>query len=448
MALFSTTGIRGISNHDMTPEFALQLGYTFGTFTGKGKKILIARDTRTSSEMLKNSFVSGLLSTGNNVFDAGIIPIPVVNFSVKGKYDAGVMITSSHNPPEYNGIKFILSNGLEFAEKEEMKFEKIYASKKFKLAPWNEIGSYKKVEILSAYVEKIKTLVDLEKIKQRNFKIVADVGNGTQTFLIPQILKEAGCEATILNYSTDGFFSRIPEPRPDTLIRLIELVLSKKSDLGVAYDVDGDRAIFVTENGEVLMGDVTGSLLAAETLKNHGKGTIVTTVATSSLIDDVVNNYNGKIIKTEVGANAVGEALLKSNAIFGFEENGGCVFPELSPARDGAFKTLKILELLAQESRSFSEIISELPKYYQAKARVECPEKKKHFVMQRIKSLAKELKQKTDITDGIKILLGNGSVLIRPSGTEPLIRVFVESKFKKDVEELLEKWVSEVKRIQ
>ncbi len=438
MGLFSTTGIRGIANETFTPDFALDLARTYGTMLKQGSNILIACDTRTSSEMIKNSAIAGILETGCNVVDTGVVPIPVLNFAVSRGYDAGIMVTSSHNPPEYNGMKFILSNGNEISEKDEKKFEQIYASRKFRKVSWKKIGKYKEHSVISDYE---KAVLDILKSRQFNLKVVLDIGNGAQGVVAPNLFKKLKCETILLHSKMDGFFERGPEPRPEKLGKLKEVVLSEHADFGVAFDTDGDRAIFVTDNGEVLMGDVTGSLLAGEILRENKKGLIVTTIATSSLIDDIVKKHKGKLIKTKVGGKIVGDVLLKKKGHLGFEENGGCMFPQISPARDGSLTAAKIAELIACSGKPLSKLAGELPKYYQMKARVECEDKfKSKIINYVIASAKKESAKKIDLTDGAKIFFkDNAWVLIRPSGTEPIFRIFVESKNEKRSRDL-EKW--------
>ena len=444
MALFSTTGIRGIANETFTPDFALDLARTYGSMLKARSKVLVGSDPRTSSEMIKSVVISGLLETGCDVFDTGIVPIPVLNFAVKRNYDAGLMITSSHNPPEYNGMKFILSNGNEISESAEKKFEQIFFKKKFRSADWRKVGKYSGHNVIGSYE---KEVLDFLKLKELNLKVVLDIGNGAQGMVAPDLFKRLNCETVLLHSAMDGFFERGPEPRADTLTKLKETVLKESADFGVAFDTDGDRAIFVTDKGEILMGDVTGSLLAGELLKQNRGGLVVTTIATSSLVDDVVQTHKGKLIKTKVGGKIVGDVLLRKKGLFGFEENGGCMFPQISPSRDGALTAVKIAELVASSRRSFSSLIEELPKYYQQKARVECADKFKSKVMDYIRTQLKKEVKKIDSTDGAKLFFDDGGewVLIRPSGTEPIFRIFAESKNEKRTEELKEWGVKKVR---
>ncbi len=434
MALFSTTGIRGIANIDITPEFMLDLGKTFGTMVGPCK-VLVARDTRTTSEMLSNSLIAGLLSTGCDVFDTGIAAGPVVNHAAQSAYDAGVMITSSHNPPEYNGAKFILKGGKEVGEKEEIEFEKILNSRKFTTVSWDKVGSYSECDSVSPYIMDALALVDLEKIKSTKFRVVADPGNGAQIDAVPRILEELGCEAIIINGENTGKFGRLPEPRPETLSELFEEVRKQKADFGVAFDCDGDRAVFCNENGEFIMGDVTGSMIAGSLAEKGDK--IVTPVATSSIIDDVASTSGAEIVRTRVGAKYVSDSVISGGAVFGFEENGGCIFPKLSPGRDGSMTLITMLDLLTDYD-SFSSAVSTLPKYFQLKAKVECSDDKKVSTMKRAMERAKQDGRKFSDIDGLKFFEEDGWILVRASGTEPVLRVFSEAKTESRAQELLE----------
>ena len=443
MGLFSTTGIRGVANETFTPDFALDLARTYGTMLKQGSTVLVGNDPRTSSEMVKSAVISGLLETGCNVVDTGLVPIPVLNFAVRGNYDAGIMITSSHNPPEYNGLKFILPNGNEISEKDENKFEKLYKSRKFRKVDWKQVGKYREHSVISDYLKIV--LSDL-KAKKLDLKIVLDIGNGAQGVIAPRLFDSLNCNTILLHKTLDGFFERSPEPRPEYLGKLRETVLSENADFGIAFDTDGDRAIFVTDTGEILMGDVTGSLLAGKLLSENKNGLVVTTIATSSLIDHVVEKHRGKIIKTKVGGKIVGDLLLKKKALFGFEENGGCMFPEISPSRDGALTAVKVAELVALSGKRLSALISELPKFYQSKARVEVPDNFKSKLMDYIRTQKNPEVSRIDATDGLKLFFRDDAwVLIRPSGTEPIFRIFSESKSSQRTKELEEWGVKKVR---
>ncbi|MFO7872458.1 MAG: phosphoglucosamine mutase [Candidatus Undinarchaeales archaeon] len=439
---FGTAGIRGIANREITPEIALKLGKTFGTFVGKEKTVLIGRDTRTSSEMIKNAVVSGLLSAGCNVEDAGIIPIPLVNFNVKDKYAGGIMVTSSHNPPEWNGIKFILETGIEISGKDEERFEKIFKSGNFDQPDWKNLGSYKKTDAVSNYIESALRHIDTGKIKEAGIKVAADLADGAQTELFPKLLEKIGIKFEIINKKQDGKFSRPPEPTDKTLKDLKELV-KNDYDLGIAFDCDGDRMVSVTGKGKVIPGDILGTLIADYLLKKAGPELIVTPIATSSIIDDIIEKHNADIKRTQVGSKYVAKILSERNGLFGFEESDGFVFPEFNLTKDGGFAALKLLDILAETGKSLDKLIDELPDYHQVKKKVKCPDNKKEKVIKKVKS---KLKRKYSTMDGLKIFFKNGWILIRPSGTEPILRVYAESRSKQRAKELNEIGIKKVRK--
>jgi len=438
MALFSTTGIRGISNKDMTPEFVLQLAETFAQLlkqlNGERGTILVGRDSRSSSMMLKHVVLSGLQAMGFDVVDTDLIPVPALAYAVKEKFDGGIMITSSHNPPEWNGLKFFLPSGLEISTNEENQFESLLNSEKTHI-DWKEIGDFNRKDVHQIYMDRVLEYVDTVLIKKSHLKVVVDPANGAQSILAPKLLRKLGCDVVGIHTDPRPDFARSPEPKPETLGILAKKVLEEKADLGVAFDIDGDRCIFVTHEGIILMGDVTGSLLAQKVLeKNNGK--IITPVSTSKLIDDVVQKAQAEIMYTPVGAKYVAEVLQREKGVYGFEENGGCIFPEVNCVRDGTLTAAVMLELLAQQGKSLTQVVSELPQYYQLKARIECPDDKKKQVMKKLEELITDVEVNT--IDGFKAEFDDGSVLIRPSGTEPIIRIYSESTSEERVKELSE----------
>jgi phosphomannomutase/phosphoglucomutase len=251
---------------------------------------------------------------------------------------------------------------------------------------------------------------------------------------MPDLLKKLGCEVVGLFIEPKGIFERTPEPRPETLDVLKEKVVSEQADFGVAFDVDGDRCIFVNEKGEVIMGDVTGTLLARELIREKPGARIVTPISTSKVMDDVAEKEGGKMLKTMVGAKYIGETLKKEGADYGFEETGGSFFPEISFTRDGSAATVKVLETLAKSGKKLSELVDELPKYYQIKLKVPCEEEKKQDTSKLKDKIDRENKEIITM-DGIKVVFEDGSVLMRASGTEPLIRIFVEATSLEKAEE-------------
>ena len=449
--LFGTNGIRGISNEDMNPCLALDISKAIATYyIGKLKRdiaIAIGTDARTSNIMLKTASISGLLSTGCNVVDLGLLPTPNLQYIVKTKkFDAGIIITASHNPPEFNGIKVIDGDGTELSAEQEELIEKIYFEKSFLVANWKNIGKLSRLDnATEIYIDGVLSKVDINLTKRRNLHVVLDCGNGAGSLVHPKLLKKIGCKVTLLNCEPDGFFPGRPsEPVPENLKELMKTVKEENADIGIALDGDADRAIFVDENGEYIYGDKTLALMGKYMVKKNKGGIVVTPVSTSSCLEEVVTREGGKVIYTAVGSPIVARVMIDTNAVFGGEENGGLIFPELQYCRDSAITSAKVIELIAKENKSLSELIREIPEYELVKIKVSCPNEKKQLVMKTFKNKikAEENVRKIDETDGVKIYVDKGWVLIRPSGTEPIFRIFAETKAKGQAEKLANRYKS------
>ena len=432
--LFGTNGVRGITNESMNAELALKLGKAIGTyFQGN---IIVATDTRTSNEMLKNAVIAGLVATGCNVFDAKIAPSPTLQYYVKhSDADAGVIITASHNPPEFNGIKVIDADGIELSRNKEKEIEKIYFNERFKLAAWNELGKVYDIDILDFYIEGILEKVDVEKIKSNDFKVIVDCGNGAACYTMPYLVSQMA-DVISLNAQPDGNFpGRKPEPTEENIKDLMRTVKAVNADLGVAYDGDADRAVFVDEKGNFIYGDKSLAIMAGYIVEKK-RGKVVTPVSTSSCVEEYVKARGGEIVYTKVGAPIVARKMVEVDAVFGGEENGGLMFPSHQYCRDGGMATAAMLELLAVKGKKLSEMVAEVPSYYLVKTKVKCENNRE--VMEKLRKVIEG--DQIDYTDGIKVYTDDGWVLIRPSGTEPIIRIYAEAKSQKIAEKMAEKY--------
>ncbi len=431
--LFGTNGVRGIANSDMNVDLAMNLGRAIGTFFESGE-VVIASDTRTSSDMLRNAVIAGLLSTGLSVCDLGVLPSPALQYAVKkGGSRGGIIITASHNPPEFNGIKVIDSLGLEMAREDEKKVESNYFRESFKTATWEDLGGVRSDnQWASRYVQEMLEKLDVQSIRKSDFDVVLDCANGASYVTSPDFLAKLGCDVTVLNEQPDGRFPGHPsEPTPENLKDLAKAVKDRGADVGIAHDGDADRTIFLDERGRYVQGDKSLALMAGFVLKSK-KGLVVTPVSSSSCVEDVVKNAGGKILYSRVGAPIVARTMFEKKAVFGGEENGGMIFPDHQYCRDGAMAAGKILEMLAISGKRLSQLVSELPVYFTTKTKVKCPDDMK---AKALTSLAKTVEsRKVDKTDGLKIYGKNEWVLVRPSGTEPIIRVYAEAKLESRAE--------------
>jgi len=439
--LFGTNGVRGIANEELTVELALDLGKTIASL--REGLIAVGMDTRLSSPMFKSAIIAGILSAGGDVVDVGITPTPSLQYYVKeSKANAGVIITASHNPREYNGIKFVNNDGTEFTWEQDAEAERVLMSKLFKKAHWNGVGRVYEDDANRIYIEGVIRKVDVSAIADKEFKVVLDCGNGAATFTSPFILKELNCKTFSINCYPDGRFpARQSEPVEENIWELKEVVKSVKANLGVAHDGDADRATFVDEKGNFVSEDVILALMAKHYVEKNGGGIVVTPVSSSKCVEDVVVEAGGKVIYTAVGSPVVAKVMMETNAVFGGEGNGGLIFPEHLLARDGGMSMAKILELMAIENKPLSELVKDIPKYHMFKTKVECRDKKKL-----LEGLRSEF-ENANFTDGARIDFEDGWLLIRPSGTEPIARIFAEAKNEKRAKELLEFGVEKVKKI-
>ncbi|MBN2602711.1 MAG: phosphoglucosamine mutase [Candidatus Thermoplasmatota archaeon] len=452
--LFGTNGIRGIVNQGIDPRFCIEIGSAIGTYFKKRNslpKIAIGTDARLSNSMLKSAVASGLLSTGCNVTDIGVVPSPVVQYTVKKKgFHAGVIITASHNPPEFNGIKVIAGDGTELPKEIEDKIETIYFNKDIVLADWQEVGIYDQYDdAIDFYKQSLISVIDIDLIKRKKFRVVLDCGGGAGCVIAPKLLSDLGCDVTCLFCKLDGTFSgRNSEPLKENLTELIKMVPQIKADFGVALDGDADRAIFVDENGRYLPGDKTLALVAKYLTKINKGGITVTPVTSSSCVNDVVTKFGGTVIQTAVGSPIVARVMMENKALFGGEENGGLIFPDFQYCRDSIMSILKIMEIIATGEKSLSELIYEIPNYDMFKTKVACPNNIKEFVLKQMQeNIGEKTPIKIDKTDGLKMYFKEGWVLVRPSGTEPIFRIFAESDNTKKAENLGFDFIEKIEKI-
>ena len=427
--LFGTSGIRGIVNVDLKPELALDLGLSLAAFVENSGLFVLGKDPRISSDMLESSLVSGLLSGGCSVKKIGVAPTPAVGFAVPHLgAKAGVMITASHNPPEYNGIKLFGGDGMAFTPDQEEKIERIYFSGRTGGVPWDGIGDVGDADILPYYIKKIAGSVSLS----RGYKVVVDCACGAGALATPFILREFGCKVIALNSQLDGFFpGRALEPTPENLQELGKIVKSLRADLGLAHDGDADRIAAVDEKGRVVSWDKLLALMAAHAVERN-KGKVVTTVDASMIVDELVTSAGGKVMRTRVGDVAVAQAVKANQAVFGGEPSGAWIFPEVHLCPDGPLAGAKIIEMIDEAAKSLSKLADGIPEYPIVRAKVRCPNARKTAVMKKVAARVKRAFYGVGevlTIDGVRLTLEDGAwVLIRPSGTEPYIRITSEAK--------------------
>ena len=434
--MFGTNGVRGTINEEITVDLVLNLGRAIGSVLGLGQ-IALARDSRMGGEMYRRVLSAGLLSTGCSVTDLGLVPTPTLQFMVPRLNSvAGVMVTASHNPPEFNGIKVMGPNGIEVSRAIENQIETTYHSGEFTVADWKNIGQVEYNDsALHPYLAGVKSHLDVESIRNRKLTVVVDCANSVGALATPQLLRDLGCKVISLNSQLDGTFpGRNPEPIPDNISELARTMKSIGADIGIAHDGDSDRATFVDETGAVLWGDQSFALIASRVLSRKPGSTLVTPVSSGKLIEDVAEQAGAKIDWTIVGSVVVSHRLAEIGGDLGGEENGGVFYPPHQPVRDGAMTAAQIVEIVATEGKTLSQLVGELPLYFSAKVKVPVPPDKKEAILQALLELTEGMERIT--MDGVKILYDEGWILIRPSGTEPLYRSFAEGKTQETADRL------------
>ena len=435
--LFGTNGVRGEVGKGMTADLALRLGLAVGTWLKPGDRIAVGRDARDSGPHLQAAFCSGVNATGVHTVDIGILASPGIQLYVRDKkFAAGGIVTASHNPAIYNGIKLVAPDGTETSQSEEAAVEGIMESGKIRLAAWDGIGKHSSdTGAVDHYVDAVMRQVDVRAIRNARLKVVLDPGGGAGCISAPRLMNSLGVQVVPLSCTLDGAFRDRPsEPSKENAARAIAAVKSSRSNLGILQDGDADRAIFIDEKGDYVWGDSSLALAILHELPRHtagGKQPIVcTAVSSSSCVADATKMAGGHLEWTVVGSPVVAREMIRLGAVFGGEDNGGLMFARHQVCRDGLMAMAFMLELLAKTQKPFSELVAVVPRYALAKDKLHVPEERKQAILKELKKKVATEKGVTSIDDrdGIKIYLEDGWVLVRPSGTEPIYRVQAEAK--------------------
>ena len=426
--MFGTNGIRGIANEYLDCNKLVKIGMSIAEILSPGP-IAIAMDSRTSSDMIRSAVSAGIMSMGCDIHNLGMIPTPALQYYVKthGDVTGGVMITASHNPPEFNGVKCISGDGTECSPEEESSIEEAF-DKELKTSSWDCIGSETVItDAGDDYIDSIVSKADVELIKNAKLTVCIDCSNGASCYTTPLLLKKIGVKAITLNSRPDGMFpGHYSEPVESNLSELKRSVTDNNADMGAAHDGDADRCVFVTEKGRYLTGDVSLALLSKNAVETSGKNrTVMTTVATSSIVSESVIESGGSVELTAVGSPIVARRMIANGGIIGGEDNGGVIFADHQYCRDGAMAIVRMLEMIARNG-SLEKQVDALPKYHTVKHVLPCPDELKQRILSELKIRHKN--EKVNAMDGLRIDYDDGWVIMRPSGTEPKFRITSESK--------------------
>jgi len=429
--LFGTNGIREVVGDPLTATYVGRIAAAIGGVVPPGRPIAVGWDGRTSSPAFARIVSATLSLAGHRVIEVGLLPTPAIQYNVpRLAAAAGVIVTASHNPPEFNGVKCIGPDGLEAPREFEEAVEAAVERGADRGVPFDQVGEVDPDHLgARRYLDGILARVDRERIGQRRFSVVLDCANGAGAVTSPVLLRRLGCRTVTINGSIDGTFpGHPPEPTEAHLADLKRTVVAIGADLGVAHDGDADRAIFVDASGRYVPGEEMLALMARDAVEQHGHGVVVTSISSPSTVEEAVVAAGGTVEYTRVGSPAITRAMQDRQAVFGGEDNGGLIVPGFQLARDGAMAVAAVLDLLARKERSLPDLLRELPHSSVLKEKVACPVALRERVMARAKDRLAAGAERVVTIDGLKVYRDQGSLLIRPSGTEPLLRVFAEAK--------------------
>jgi phosphomannomutase len=441
--MVSVSGVRGVVGKSLTPELLAKYSSAFGNLCNLFSqnaypKVVLGRDSRISGEMCRFAVLSGLLATGCEVIDLGICPTPTIQIAVeKLRAKGGIVISASHNPIQWNGLKFIGSDGTFLPEREARRLFDWVKNDKITYRSGMGLGKVKSDHRrIQKHIEKILKLkyIDINKIKRKKLKVVLDCCNGAGGTISPALLKTLGCQVIELFCNPDGNFAHNPEPLPENLILLCEAVKKNKADIGFANDPDVDRLAMVSDLGIPLGEEATLALATKFILSKKPKSKVVTNVSTSRMIEDIAKEFGSKVYRTKVGEAHVVIRLKAVKGIIGGEGNGGVILPELHYGRDALVGMALILQYLAESEKPISDLAADLPRYFMIKKKGELT---KDFERNLAKLKIKYAKEKIDLMDGVKIDFEDSWIHIRKSNTEPIFRIIAEAKSKKRAKKLV-----------
>ena len=431
--IITVSGLRGIAGVNLTPEVAADYGRAFGSFlcsessAGKALSVCLGRDSRPSGQSLAEAVISGLTATGINVVNLGIATTPTVGIMVKHLACAGgVIITASHNPLPYNGIKLLLDNAMappvDVAEQIKICFEIRDFFSDDRLKPGIVSANSEADDI---HLAKVLRIVDQKAIAKKQFTVVLDSVNGAGGRPGAKLLTELGCKVIPMNNEPTGLFAHPPEPTSENLTTLCDAVKDARADVGFAQDPDADRLAIVDDTGAYI-GEEYTLAFAAKLIFSHKTGLAAANLSTSRMIDDIAEARAGRVIRTPVGEANVASAMLKNNCIIGGEGNGGVIDLRVGPVRDSLVAMAMVLQLLAETGKTVSELVGQIPRYYMTKLKFPADKKQTKIILDAARGFFPDAK--LDTSDGYRFDFKDAWLHVRSSNTEPIVRVIVEAK--------------------
>ncbi len=433
--IVSVSGIRGIVGQSLAPESIMRFGQAFGRLLQENQAIagdtrslraVLGRDSRVSGPMVACALAAGLLSVGVNVTDLGVVTTPSVGLMTRFlAADAGIVITASHNPPEYNGIKFLRADGVGFSPAVIERLKALYTAGNWKPADVDHVGSLSSDSRSHAHhVQTVLQHVDAKPIASHRYRIVLDSINGAGCIASPMLLGKLGAELVHINGEATGKFAHTPEPIRENLLDLCRITGEKRAAIGFAQDPDADRLVVVDETGRFIGEEYTLALAVLNRLMSR-PGTVVCNLSTSRMIDDIAARFDSTVLRTAVGEANVAARMLQENAVIGGEGNGGVIDLRVGPVRDSLMGMASILELMTRTGKKMSELVAGLPAYAMIKTKFACTRQQADQLVEKVKAAYST--EHLDLQDGVRIDWPEGWVQVRPSNTEPIARVIAEA---------------------
>ncbi len=442
----SISGIRGIVGDGLDPEIIIKYTKAYAEFIGSGK-VVIGRDARITGEMVNQITTGTLLAKGIDVVDIGICPTPTVQFNVKKlKAQGGIAISASHNPNEWNALKLLNGTGQFLSPAEYVQMQKFLADGQSNYKSWDKIGKW--TEYSKGIQNHIDAIFDLgiiyvEEIRKKRFKVLVDCVNGAGAYILPDFLKEFGCEVIEMNCEKTGIFPRTPEPLPENLIETMKRVKSAKVDFGIVVDPDVDRLVLISDKGEPFIEENTITQIV-QFILSRKKGNVVVNLSTTRAVDDIAAKYGCSVFRSPVGEANVVKKMKEVNAVIGGEGSGGIIFPELHYGRDALVGIALTLQYLSDYGKSISELKKELPQYFIVKKKIEVTKNPDEVISKLTDNFSN---QKINTEDGLRVDFADHWVHFRRSNTEPIVRIIVEAKSESKAEELSKKYFNDITKL-
>jgi len=444
--LFGLWGLTGLSNIEITPEFAAKLGAAYGTFLGKKTKVVVGRDTHTVSRMIKRAFIAGLNSVGVSTYNLRIMPAPLIRCAVRSYgADGGISVRVPQIDPSSVNIQFFDSWGINLDRKCEKKIEDIFFKEDIRRVFPDEVGEITyPIGAVEYYRDGALKFIDRRIVEDAKLEVVLDCANGSSSVIAPSLLEMLGCRVTTLNARMDEQLGPTSfEGMPKTLSRIASVVRAVGADVGIAIDGHGDRILLVDERGSTISGETALALFAKSILEKAKGGKIVIPVTASRIVDHVAKTHGGEVCRTKVGAYPLLDAILREKAVFGGEEGGGLVFPGFMVGYDAIISAAKLLETLATSEADLSELVAQLPSFFMTQEKVQCPWEFRGKVM---RDLLEEVRDRqVDTMDGIKIFYDSSWILLLPSPEEPVFNIYAEASSKEEAEMLVHQYTEKIR---